>query len=278
MSFEIKIDSRESLMAVSDGIAAHTKLSGNALRTAIAKYAGCDHITGLISRFEATSPYGYLVNSMDDDNGLEVFVIPSKGQVNDYLKATVDRFGGRRIHNLDDIISEGQFEYAKGYVAVVTECDGFYQCDNCGHLSEYDSLPDAKDIEMRLSPGGTHTDKECPHCHALCFPVELKDVAENISAIDLAGKLLPKGLASTNGNCLTGMCCPKCLFDIEFIIETTGYDGNEKSVEMLHWEDDGSYSDAMPSSMDFDDADTCICTSCDHEARVKDFRNIEFQE
>ncbi|MEM7231888.1 MAG: hypothetical protein AAF517_06930, partial [Planctomycetota bacterium] len=34
---------------VSDGIAAHTKLSGNALRTAIAKYAGCDHITGLIS-------------------------------------------------------------------------------------------------------------------------------------------------------------------------------------------------------------------------------------
>lgn len=278
MSFEIKIDSHESLMAVSDGIAAHTKLSGNALRTAIAKYAGCDHITGLISRFEPSTPYGYLINSMDGDAGAEVFVIPTQEQISDYLKATADRFGGRKLHNMDDILTEQQLEYAKGYVHVVTDSDDLFQCDNCGHLAESHNLPDAKDIEMRHTPGGKFTDKECPHCHALCFPVALKDVAEKISAIDLAEKLPPKGLASKNDNCLKGMACPKCLDDSEFIIETTGYDGDEKSVEMLHWEDDGSYSDAMPTSMDFDDDDTCICISCDHEARVKDFRNVKFQE
>lgn len=49
-----------------------------------------------------------------------------------------------------------------------------YQCDNCDHIDDEENLPDAKDLHMRLTPGGVYTDKECPECeeHALCFPVE----------------------------------------------------------------------------------------------------------
>lgn len=52
---------------------------------------------------------------------------------------------------------------------------GKYRCDNCEFEDEEDDLPDAKELSMRLTPGGKYTDKECPKCHALCFPIEEED-------------------------------------------------------------------------------------------------------
>jgi len=47
-----------------------------------------------------------------------------------------------------------------------------YRCGNCDFLSTADFMPDAKDIGIRMTPGETYTDKECPLCHMLAFPVE----------------------------------------------------------------------------------------------------------
>lgn len=46
------------------------------------------------------------------------------------------------------------------------------QCDGCGFTANYDDLPPAVDLSMRLSVGGVYSDVECPKCGALCFPVE----------------------------------------------------------------------------------------------------------
>ena len=49
-----------------------------------------------------------------------------------------------------------------------------YECDNCGYRANPENLPDAQNLYVRLDPGGLYTDKECPKCGALCFPVEPK--------------------------------------------------------------------------------------------------------
>ena len=48
-----------------------------------------------------------------------------------------------------------------------------YECDNCGYKSDEKDFPEAKDLHMRLTPGGIATTKECPDddCGALAFPV-----------------------------------------------------------------------------------------------------------
>ena len=45
-----------------------------------------------------------------------------------------------------------------------------YVCDNCGRVATREELPHAKDLLQRLVPGEIYTDRECPECHALCFP------------------------------------------------------------------------------------------------------------
>jgi predicted RNA-binding Zn-ribbon protein involved in translation (DUF1610 family) len=47
-----------------------------------------------------------------------------------------------------------------------------YQCDDCGHQAPFDEMPEAKDLKARLDPDGEATDRECPECGALCYPVE----------------------------------------------------------------------------------------------------------
>jgi hypothetical protein len=47
-----------------------------------------------------------------------------------------------------------------------------YECDNCGYQAHRDNMIDAKDLDSRLDPGGPVTDKECPLCGALAYPVE----------------------------------------------------------------------------------------------------------
>lgn len=48
-----------------------------------------------------------------------------------------------------------------------------YECADCGRQAPASELPDAKDLSLRMEPGDTYTDKECPDCGALCFPVEV---------------------------------------------------------------------------------------------------------
>lgn len=45
-----------------------------------------------------------------------------------------------------------------------------YRCQNCHHVAERDTLPDAQDLHQRIDPGEPWTDKECPHCGALAHP------------------------------------------------------------------------------------------------------------
>ena len=47
-----------------------------------------------------------------------------------------------------------------------------YLCDSCGHTDTGDNLLEAKKLFSRLAPGGMFTDKQCPECEALCFPVD----------------------------------------------------------------------------------------------------------
>jgi len=45
-----------------------------------------------------------------------------------------------------------------------------YRCDSCGHDSWRGFLAAAGDLEQRIDPGGTYTDRECPECGALMYP------------------------------------------------------------------------------------------------------------
>ena len=45
------------------------------------------------------------------------------------------------------------------------------KCDNCGREGDEDAFKDAADILQRHSMGDTFSDKECPDCGALAFPV-----------------------------------------------------------------------------------------------------------
>ena len=47
-----------------------------------------------------------------------------------------------------------------------------YRCADCGFMTGQHEFPDAKKLSMRLTPGDTYTDKECPKCEALAFPVD----------------------------------------------------------------------------------------------------------
>jgi predicted nucleic-acid-binding Zn-ribbon protein len=48
------------------------------------------------------------------------------------------------------------------------------ECDNCGFTAQYERLPQAQDLSMRLTVGGLYTDVECPKCGCLCFPIKPK--------------------------------------------------------------------------------------------------------
>jgi len=52
-----------------------------------------------------------------------------------------------------------------------------YECDNCNHQGTEENLPDVKKLFSRLTVGGIFTDKECPKCGALCFPITFPKVA-----------------------------------------------------------------------------------------------------
>jgi hypothetical protein len=55
------------------------------------------------------------------------------------------------------------------------------ECQNCGFLAESENFNTAQNIEQRHSPGDTFSDKECPHCGALGYPVE--DEQESIDEL-----------------------------------------------------------------------------------------------
>lgn len=47
-----------------------------------------------------------------------------------------------------------------------------YRCNSCGLEDNQYHLELAKDLSDRLDPGGPYTDRECPLCGALCYPIE----------------------------------------------------------------------------------------------------------
>lgn len=57
-------------------------------------------------------------------------------------------------------------------------------CDNCGFTAGYDKFHDARELSARISVGGVYTDKECPDCGALAYPVEHPKCRIDQSAVD----------------------------------------------------------------------------------------------
>ena len=64
------------------------------------------------------------------------------------------------------------------------------QCDNCSHTADYDDFPEAEDFHTRNSIGFLFSDKECPECGALAFPVAEGAEAERERVRDAAPALL----------------------------------------------------------------------------------------
>ena len=60
------------------------------------------------------------------------------------------------------------------------------QCDNCSHTADYDDFPEAEDFHTRNSIGFLFSDKECPKCGALAFPVPEGAEAERERTRDAA--------------------------------------------------------------------------------------------
>ena len=46
-----------------------------------------------------------------------------------------------------------------------------YRCDNCRYLESEEKFPLAVHLSMRLWAGSEATDRECPDCGALAYPV-----------------------------------------------------------------------------------------------------------
>ena len=65
-----------------------------------------------------------------------------------------------------------------------------YECDDCGFTSNEDEFPEARKLSMRLTPGGAYTDRECPDCEALAFPVKTTEDAANARLLAAAPELL----------------------------------------------------------------------------------------
>ena len=48
-----------------------------------------------------------------------------------------------------------------------------YECANCSKAGDRDWFKEAKDLSMRMEPGkSTYTDRECPDCGALAYPIK----------------------------------------------------------------------------------------------------------
>lgn len=57
-----------------------------------------------------------------------------------------------------------------------------YKCDNCHYQAGSCFFDYAKDLHLRLTPGEKYTDRECPKCGALAFPVEITTLAERLES------------------------------------------------------------------------------------------------
>ena len=65
-----------------------------------------------------------------------------------------------------------------------------YECDDCGFTGNEDEFPEARKLSMRLTPGGAYTDRECPECECLAFPVKTPEDEANLKLAAAAPDLL----------------------------------------------------------------------------------------
>ncbi len=77
------------------------------------------------------------------------------------------------LQSLVQHIEPGDVELLEA--AGVEENQETYECDNCDFKALAYQFDEAVDISQRIDPGGIYTDKECPKCGALAYPVEDSD-------------------------------------------------------------------------------------------------------
>ena len=65
-----------------------------------------------------------------------------------------------------------------------------YECDDCGFTGNEDEFPEARKLSMRLTPSGAYTDRECPECECLAFPVKTPEDEANARLLATAPDLL----------------------------------------------------------------------------------------
>lgn len=46
-----------------------------------------------------------------------------------------------------------------------------YQCDDCKRIYSKEDCDPIEHLSQRIDPGGVYTDKQCPSCGALCYPM-----------------------------------------------------------------------------------------------------------
>ncbi|GIC77082.1 hypothetical protein [Moritella sp. F3] len=57
-----------------------------------------------------------------------------------------------------------------------------YKCDNCSIARDTGDFADVSDADIRFSVGSPFTDKECPDCGALAYPVTVIETAEHFKS------------------------------------------------------------------------------------------------
>lgn len=60
----------------------------------------------------------------------------------------------------------------KDFIELPEGAGPMYVCQDCQTEWPENQLNDAKDLSMRMEPGDIYTDKECPTCGALCYPIQ----------------------------------------------------------------------------------------------------------
>ncbi len=106
-----------------------------------------------------------------------------------------------------------------------------YKCDNCGYRAGEKKFPPAKDILLRVDVGGIFTDKECPKCGALAYPVVKREKQKMQIVVEMFGGTIE---AIYHDN-------PDFELDIIFT-ENRKYTDNEPENETWVWKDNFVYT------------------------------------
>lgn len=299
MTFALHITTPAEMKAFTDKVARQGKASANRLRNDVAKAHNFGNITAMYHAMATTPdlPQHLVLHETFDGDILEVLAIPDGVDPIDGLMAAA------RLFQLDTdgltmVRETGSYITTRSELSLTTtqtlrdahddDATALLCCDNCGFTAGADTMDDAEDLPSRLTRGGLYTDKECPACGALAFPVTLEELVTHYPGEPedvlhaMRKRSRPARInTTTNSNCLAGMACPSCLDTGAFLIQSEGDSplGDDiRVVAMEHWTDDGTDGFTLHGTISMVENGTCVCQSCSHEGEVESFMGFTTEE